>query len=135
MTSVPETPGPRAEYERALRRTAERQQMRLVRSARRDPKARDYSTYMLISQFGEGPTVLKHASLQEVEAYLHMNPSKLARVPPGERTDVVDGAIVGVQPGVIIDSLENNKRFLVARDGDLVELPDEGWATIPDEDS
>ena len=37
MTSVSETPGPRKIYERALRRTAERQQMRLVRSARRDP--------------------------------------------------------------------------------------------------
>jgi len=108
--------------------------MRLVRSARRDPKARKYDTYMLISQSGDGPAVLKHASLQEIEDYLHMSPSTYARVPPGERIEVVEGTIVGVQPGVVIDSCKNNKRFLVAEDGDLVERPDEGWATIPDED-
>jgi hypothetical protein len=134
MAPVPETPGPRKAHERALRRTAERQQMRLVRSARRDLKARGYDTYMLIGQSGNGPAVLKHASLQEIEDYLHMNPSTYERVPPGARVDAVEGTIVGVQPGVIIDSIENNKRFLVAQDGDLVELPDEGWATIPYED-
>jgi hypothetical protein len=35
---------------------------------------------------------------------------------------------------VIIDSFKSGKRFLVEEDGELVELPDEGWATIPDDD-
>jgi hypothetical protein len=57
MTSVPETPGPRKEYERGLRRTAERQEMRLVRSARPDPTFPDYPTYTLISQSGFGVSI------------------------------------------------------------------------------
>jgi hypothetical protein len=134
MTSVPETPGPRKIYERALRRTAERQQMRLVRSARRDPTAPDYGTYTLISQSGNGAAVLECASMQAIEEYLHRGSSKYARVPPGERTDAVEGSIVGVQPGVIIDNLKNDRRFMVAEDGEFIKLPDEGWATIPDDD-
>jgi hypothetical protein len=134
MTSVPETPGPRKTYERALRRTAERQQMRLVRSARRDPTAPDYGTYTLISQSGNGAAVLERASMQAIEEYLHRGNSKYARVPPGERIDAVEGSIVGVQPGVIIDNLKNDRRFMVAEDGEFIELPDEGWATIPDDD-
>src|SRR5258708_6187044 len=42
--------------------------------------------------------------------------------------------VVGVQPGVVIDSFKSGKRFQVLEDGELVELPDEGWATIPDDD-
>lgn len=133
MAPVPETPGPRQKYERALRRTAERQQMRLVRSARRDPKAPDYATYTLISRSGDGPAVLERASLQAIEEYLHRGSSNYARVPQGERIDAVEGCIVGVQPGVTIDSLKNGSRFRVAEDGELIELPDEGWATIPDD--
>lgn len=134
MAPVPETPGPRKAHENALRRTAERQQMRLVKSARRDPKAWDYNTYTLISRSGDGPPVLEHASMQAIEDYLSGSASKYVRVPQGERIDAPEGSIVGVQPGVIIDSFKNGKRFLVAEDGDLVELPNEGWATIPDDD-
>jgi hypothetical protein len=133
MAPVPETPGPRKAHENWLRRTAERQQMRLVKSARRDPKAWDYGTYTLISLSGDGPAVLEHASMQAIEDYLSGSASKYARVPPGERIEAVEGTIVGAQPGVIIDSYKNGKRFLVAEDGELVELPDEGWATIPDD--
>jgi hypothetical protein len=134
MVPVPETPGPRKAHENWLRRTAERQQMRLIKSARRDPKAWDYDTYTLISRSGDGPAVLEHASMQEIEDYLSEGASKHARVPQGERIEAVEGNIVGVQPGVIIDNFKNGKRFLVAEDGELVELPDEGWATIPDDD-
>ena len=134
MTSVPETPGPRKDYERALRRTAERQQMRLVRTARRDPTAPNYGTYTLISQSGDGLAVLERVPLQAIEDYLHRGSSNYARVPQGERIEACEGNIVGVQPGAIIDSFKNNKRFQVAEDGELVELPDEGWATIPDDD-
>jgi hypothetical protein len=134
MTSVPETPGPRKDYERALRRTAERQQMRLVRTARRDPTAPNYGTYTLISRSGDGPAVLERVPLQAIEDYLHRGSSNYARVPQGERIEACEGNIVGVQPGAIIDSFKNNKRFQVAEDGELVELPDEGWATIPDDD-
>jgi hypothetical protein len=101
MTSVPETPGPRKTYERALRRTAERQQMRLVRSVRRDPMAPDYGTYTLISRSGDGPVVLERASMQAIEEYLHRGSSNYAKVPQGERIEVLEGNIVGVQPGVI----------------------------------
>jgi hypothetical protein len=134
MTSVPETPGPRKDYERALRRTAERQQMRLVRTTRPDPTFPNYGTYTLISQSGDGPTVLERVPLQEIENYLHMGSSNYARVPQGERIEACERNIVGVQPGAIIDSFKNNKRFQVAEDGELFELPDEGWATIPDGD-
>ena len=133
MAPVPETPGPRKAYERALRRTAERQQMRLERSDRRDPNAPDYGTYML-SRSGDGPVVLRHASLQEIDDYLQMNSTLYTRIPPGERSDAVEGSIVGIKPGVVIDNLKNDKRFIVAEDGELVELPDEGWATLPDDD-
>jgi hypothetical protein len=134
MTSVPETPGPRKNYERALRRTAERQQMRLIRTTRRDPTAPNYGTYTLISQSGHGPAVLERVPLQAIEEYLHRGSSNYARVPQGERIEACEGNIVGVQPGAIIDSFKNNKRFQVTEDGELVELPDEGWATIPDDD-
>jgi hypothetical protein len=137
MTSVPETPGPRKDYERALRRTAERQDMRLVRSARRDPQWPEYPTYTLISQSGNGPAVLERVPLQEIENYLHSSvglASKYAIVPKGERIDAVEGNIVGLQPGAVIDVFPNGKRFQVLQDGELAELPDEGWATIPDDE-
>ena len=108
--------------------------MHLVRTSRRDPKVPDYPTYTLISRSGDGPTLLERASLQEIEEYLHRGIGNYARVPRGERIDAVEECIVGVQPGVTIDSLENGKRFRVAEDGELIELPDEGWATIPDDD-
>lgn len=133
MAPVPETPGPRNAHARALRRTAERQQMRLERSARRDPNAPHYGTYVL-SRSGDGPVLLRHASLQEINDHLQMNSSLYTRVPPGERSDAVEGSIVGITPGVVIDNLKNDKRFIVTEDGELVELPDEGWATLPDSD-
>jgi hypothetical protein len=74
--------------------------------------------------------VLEHASLQVIEDYVSAGASKYARVPQGERIDAPEGTIIGIQPGMIIDSFKNRKRFLVAEDSDLVELPDEGWATI-----
>ncbi len=136
MTSVPETPGPRKEYERALRRTAERQEMRLVRSTRPDPTFPEYPTYTLISQSRVGPAVLKNVPMQAIEHYLHREGDNTlyARVPQGERIEALEGNIVGVQPGAIIDSFKNGKRFVVGEDGELIELPDEGWTTIPDDD-
>jgi hypothetical protein len=136
MTSVPETPGPRKEYERGLRRTAERQEMRLVRSARPDPTFPEYLTYTLISQSGFGPAVLKSVPMQAIEQYLNREGDNTlhARVPQGERIEALEGNIVGVQPGAIIDSFKNGKRFVVGEDGELIELPDEGWTTIPDDD-
>lgn len=108
--------------------------MRLVKSARRDQKAWDYGTYTLISRSGDGPVILKHVSMQTVEDYLSGRGSLYATVPPGERIEAVRGNIVGVQPGAIIDSFKSGKRFVVLEDGDLAELPDGGWATIPDDD-
>jgi hypothetical protein len=134
MVPVPETPGPRKDHETSLRRTAERRQMRLVRSTRRDPKAPEYGTYTLISRSGDGPAVLEHASMQEIEDYLSGGGTKYATVPPGERIEAVMGSIVGVQPGVIIDSFKSGKRFQVLENGEFIELPDQGWATIPDDD-
>jgi hypothetical protein len=134
MVPIPETPGPRKAHENWLRRTAERQQMRLVKSARRDTKAWDYGTYTLISRSVDGPAVLEHASMQEIENYLSGGGAKYATAPQSERIEAVSGNIVGVQPGVIIDSFKSGKRFQILEDGELVELPDEGWATIPDDD-
>ena len=37
--------------------------------------------------------------------------SKYAIVPMGERIDAVEGNIVGVQPGAVIDIIPNGKRF------------------------
>jgi hypothetical protein len=133
---VPETAGPRKAHENWLRRTAERQQMRLAKSARRDPRAWDYGTYCLISRLGNGPAVLEHASMQEVEDYLNSGQGTLhAIVPKGERIEAVKGNIVGVQPGAIIDSFESGKRYLVLDDGSFAELPDEGWETVPDDEA
>jgi hypothetical protein len=136
MTSVPEIPGPRKDYERGLRRTAERQQMRLVRSARPDPQWPEYPTYTLISQSGDGSAVLERVTLQEIESYLHSGlggDTTYAIMLKGERAEAVEGNIVGVQPGAVIDSIQNGKRFLVLEDGEFAELPDEGWATLPDD--
>jgi hypothetical protein len=110
--------------------------MRLVRSARREPQRPEYPTYTLISQSGNGPAVLERVPLQEIEHHLHnVGPaSKYAIVPKGERIDAVEGNIVGVQPGAVIDIISNGKRFQVLQDGELAELPDEGWATIPDDE-
>jgi hypothetical protein len=134
MVPVPETPGRRKDHETWLRRTAERQQMRLVRSTRRDPTAAEYGTYRLISRSGDGPAVLEHASMQEIEDYLSGGGTEYATVQQGERIEAVEGSIVGVQPGVIIDSSESGKRFQVLENGELIELPDQGWVTIPDDD-
>ncbi len=47
---------------------------------------------------------------------------------------LLSGNIVGLQPGAVIDSYKSGKRFQVMGDGELTELPDQGWATIPDDD-
>jgi hypothetical protein len=108
--------------------------MRLVRSARPDPQWPEYPTYTLISESGDRPAVLERVPLQEIEDYLSGVASKYATVAKGERSDALDGAIVGVQPGAVIDNLKNHKRFQVLEDGELCELPDEGWVTIPADD-
>ena len=97
--------------------------MRLVGSARRDPTAPDYGTYTLFSQSGSGPAVLEHASMQAIEEYLHRGSSKYARVPLGERIDAVEGSIVGVQPGVIIDNLKNDRHLWSLRMANLLSCP------------
>jgi hypothetical protein len=133
MTSIHEWPlsrdtGPRKETERGLRRTPERHQMRLARSERPDQHRPEYPTYMLVGQSGDGPTVLDRASLQEVENYMsQLGDTPYRRLPTGERIDAVEGSIVGVMPGVVIDNLANNKRFQVMESGEFLELPDEGW--------
>lgn len=134
MAPVPETPGPRKDHETWLRRTAERQQMRLVRSTRCDPNAPQYGTYTLISRSGDGPAVLEHATMQEIEDYLSGGGTEHATVASGKRIEAVSGSIVGVQPGVIIDNFKSGKRFQVLEDGEFIELPDQGWVTIPDDD-
>jgi hypothetical protein len=74
--------------------------------------------------------------MQAIEQYLNREGDNTlyARVPQGERIEALEGNIVGVQPGAIIDSFKNGKRFVVGEDGELIELPDEGWTTIPDDD-
>jgi hypothetical protein len=117
---------------------AERQELRLVRSTRPDSTMPSYSTYTLLrrsrSLTESGVPILEHVSMQEIEQYLHRNSRDHRMVAPGERTDAIEGSIVGVYPGVIIDNLKNDRRFLVAEDGEFIELPDEGWADIPDDD-
>jgi hypothetical protein len=61
--------------ENRLRRAAERQGLRLVKSRRRDPRAFDYGKYMLVDVQTNGVVfgvVAGHigADLDEVEAYL-----------------------------------------------------------------
>lgn len=62
--------------ENRLRRKADRMGFRLVKSRRRDPDALDYGCYALIDHefggcaFGQGPTGLPGASLEEIEAFL-----------------------------------------------------------------
>jgi hypothetical protein len=107
--------------------------MRLVRSERRDPQWPQYCTYTLISEAGEGPVVLDRVSLQKIEDYLINRPSTYARVPKGERVEAVQGNLVGLQAGAVLDIFPNNKRFQVLQDGELAELPDEGWVTLPDD--
>lgn len=51
-----------------VRRMAERQRLRLVKSRRRDPHAWDYNTFALID--GTGTAVLTEASLAEIEQRL-----------------------------------------------------------------
>jgi len=63
--------------ENRLRRMAERQGLQLVKSRRRDPKAHDFGTFMLVDlrtdkivigapELGENPS----ATIDEVEAWL-----------------------------------------------------------------
>jgi hypothetical protein len=94
-------------------------------------------TYVLTSQSGKGAVILDRVSLQqEVADYMDGASWHLLwayqRLPRGERIDALDGSVVGVEQGVIIHHRATNKRFLVTADGEFVELPDEGWGTIPD---
>ena len=54
-------------HENRLRRMAERQGYKLEKSRRRDPRATDYGTFMLVPAQGK-PRVF--ASIGEVEAFL-----------------------------------------------------------------
>jgi hypothetical protein len=58
-------------FEIRLRRAAERQGLRLVKSRRRDPRALDYGTYTL-ADLGSGQTVAgPFGDLEGVESYLN----------------------------------------------------------------
>lgn len=60
--------------EQRLRRMADRQGLRLVKSRRRDPRARDYGDYHLVdvdaNSIVAGEIGRIHFSLDDVEAYL-----------------------------------------------------------------
>ena len=64
--------------ENRLRRMADRQGYRLVKSRRRDPRARDYGTYGLVDTHTMGenlpdatiPAIRRDMDLDEVEAWL-----------------------------------------------------------------
>ena len=62
--------------ETRIRRMADRQGLRLLKSRRRDPRAIDYGRYMLVSidenavVFGTGAIGRPSATLDEVEAFL-----------------------------------------------------------------
>jgi hypothetical protein len=65
--------------ENRLRRMAERQGLRVVKSRRRDTRAIDYGMYMIVDQAtntvvaGTGGTGRPNMTLDEVEAYLTGN--------------------------------------------------------------
>jgi hypothetical protein len=109
---------------------AERQQLRLVRSTRQDPTMPSYGTYMLVkpsrSGTGSGVTIMEHATLREIESFLHSSnrgDHEYKAVASNERADAVKGSIVGVYPGAVIDNLENNRRFMVTGDGEFLSCP------------
>ena len=62
--------------ENKLRRMADRQGLRLMKSRRRDPRAIDFECYMIVdietggAVHATGPTGLANLDLDEVEAYL-----------------------------------------------------------------
>lgn len=58
--------------ENRLRRAAERQGLRLVKSRRRDPRALDYGRWEILN--GDGRPVTDGLTLDDVEAYLHGDP-------------------------------------------------------------
>ena len=66
--------------ENRLRRMAERQELRLIKSRRRDPRAIDYGGYALadvatsLIVFGTGGVGRIVASLDEIEEYLTREP-------------------------------------------------------------
>lgn len=71
------TPEEQAEKvrENRLRRMAERQNLQIMKSRRRDPRATDYGTYQIIDPYNN--TIVAHAlqsgygmSLDDVERYL-----------------------------------------------------------------
>jgi hypothetical protein len=68
--------------ENRLRRMADRQGLRLVKSRRRDPRAVDYGGYMLVDQAtgkvvaGAGPIGRPTWDLDQVEAWLTSDPKE-----------------------------------------------------------
>jgi hypothetical protein len=60
-------------HENRLRRMAARQELQLVKSRRRDPRAPDYSTYM-ITNFRGQVVAGERMSLDDVEEYLTSPP-------------------------------------------------------------
>lgn len=107
--------------------------MRLARSERRDPQWPHNPTYVLTSQPEPGAVILDRVSLQEVADYMgQLEGTLYRRLPKGERIDALDGSVVGVEAGVIIDHRATDRRFLVTSEGEFLELPDEGWGTVPD---
>jgi hypothetical protein len=65
---------PERTREQRLRRMADRQGLRLVKSRRRDPRALDYGDYMLVDAATNGVVAGEigrlHLSLDDIERYL-----------------------------------------------------------------
>lgn len=71
--------------ENRLRRAADRQGLQLVKSRRRDPRAVDYGTYMIVDQrtnavVGYGLQSGYGLSLEAVEDYLDNDPRRQERI-------------------------------------------------------
>jgi hypothetical protein len=111
-----------------LRRSAERQGLRLVKSGRRDPRAWDYATYSLIAPHLNGKVLLDGVSADEIEQWLADGPATYHRGPGGQRIDAGPGSIVGVWPGAILDmAAAPGRRFIAEEDGSLRELAEDEW--------
>jgi hypothetical protein len=114
-----------------LRRTAERQQLRLIKSGRRDPRAWDFGTYSLIAPAAGDRVVVEAVSLDEIEQQLSGGSSLYVRAVAGQRVDAGPGSLIGVWPGAVLDMCaDNGRRFIAEEDGSLRELEDEDWEPV-----
>lgn len=60
-------------YENGLRRAADRQGLQLVKNRRRDPRAHDYGTYLLLDADTRAVVYDVDLSIDEVDYYLQRN--------------------------------------------------------------